>query len=213
MGGEFTSGYYISIDKGKAIGKLRISVVLGKVISFLIAEDAFVGRYLLQSALGCNYFVYKVNYILCRLRRAKGKREQQPPHRKPQTLQNVLWRKRTDVIFGANCEASFATFKFHAPQVTSRKSRECRLIRYVVVTHATCLTQSDRGPQNSPWQWARCTPVVSLEHHTDDSTILLGETPEEMIEHYDRWRHHLSPPPQLCMELKGREIFSSSLHS
>ncbi|GFS98772.1 hypothetical protein TNCV_753841 [Trichonephila clavipes] len=49
---------------------------------------------------------------------------------KPQTLQYVLRRKRTDVTFGANWEASFATFKIHAPQVTSRKSRECRLIRF-----------------------------------------------------------------------------------
>ncbi|GFU39532.1 hypothetical protein TNCV_857301 [Trichonephila clavipes] len=35
---------------------------------------------------------------------------------------NVLRRKRTDVTFGANWEASFATLKIHAPQVTSRKS-------------------------------------------------------------------------------------------
>ncbi|GFW75084.1 hypothetical protein TNCV_447891 [Trichonephila clavipes] len=41
---------------------------------------------------------------------------------KPQTLQNVLRRRRTDVTFGANWEASFATLKIHAPQVTSRKS-------------------------------------------------------------------------------------------
>ncbi|GFX07615.1 hypothetical protein TNCV_4158851 [Trichonephila clavipes] len=41
---------------------------------------------------------------------------------KPQTLQNVLRRKRTDVTFGANWEASFANLKIHAPQVTSRKS-------------------------------------------------------------------------------------------
>ncbi|GFW25303.1 hypothetical protein TNCV_5088681 [Trichonephila clavipes] len=40
----------------------------------------------------------------------------------PQTLQNVLRRKRTDVTFGANWEASFATLEIHAPQVTSRKS-------------------------------------------------------------------------------------------
>ncbi|GFS48467.1 hypothetical protein TNCV_2297811 [Trichonephila clavipes] len=45
------------------------------------------------------------------------------------TLQNVLRRKGIDVTFGANWEVSFATFKIPAPQVTSRKSRECRLIR------------------------------------------------------------------------------------
>ncbi|GFU84803.1 hypothetical protein TNCV_2127441 [Trichonephila clavipes] len=26
--------------------------------------------------------------------------------------------------------------------------------------------------------------------------LKLGEIPEEMIEHYDRWRRYLSPPPQ-----------------
>ncbi|GFU87774.1 hypothetical protein TNCV_4458471 [Trichonephila clavipes] len=31
---------------------------------------------------------------------------------------------------------------------------------------------------------------------------------EGSIEHYDRWRYHLSPPPQFRMELKWREIFS-----
>ncbi|GFV51043.1 HTH_Tnp_Tc3_2 domain-containing protein [Trichonephila clavipes] len=38
----------------------------------------------------------------------------------------------------------------------------------VFVAHATCLTESDRGPRNSLGQWARCTPVVglSLEHPT-----------------------------------------------
>ncbi|GFT71965.1 hypothetical protein TNCV_2516041 [Trichonephila clavipes] len=46
----------------------------------------------------------------------------------PQRLQNVLRRKRTDATFGANWEASFATFKIHAPQMTSRKSREYRLL-------------------------------------------------------------------------------------
>ncbi|GFT17381.1 hypothetical protein TNCV_4806581 [Trichonephila clavipes] len=37
-----------------------------------------------------------------------------------------------------------------------------------VVARATCLTESDRGPRNSSWQWARSTPVVgfSLERHT-----------------------------------------------
>ncbi|GFV46465.1 hypothetical protein TNCV_3233531 [Trichonephila clavipes] len=39
-GGDFTSGYRISIGKGKAIEKLRgISGLLGKVISLLIASD------------------------------------------------------------------------------------------------------------------------------------------------------------------------------
>ncbi|GFS99474.1 hypothetical protein TNCV_4534431 [Trichonephila clavipes] len=36
----------------------------------------------------------------------------------------------------------------------------------------------DRGPRNSSWQRARCTPAVgrSFEHHTDDSTFWLGST-------------------------------------
>ncbi|GFV58315.1 hypothetical protein TNCV_558771 [Trichonephila clavipes] len=40
----------------------------------------------------------------------------------------------------------------------------------------------------------RSTPVVGLgiEHHTGDSTNLLGEIPQKD----DRWRHYLSPPPQ-----------------
>ncbi|GFW63249.1 hypothetical protein TNCV_3476651 [Trichonephila clavipes] len=40
------------------------------------------------------------------------------------------------------------------------------------------------------------TPVVGLglEHHTGDTTNQLGETPRR----YDKWRHHLSPPPQFC---------------
>ncbi|GFT29985.1 retrovirus-related Pol polyprotein from transposon 412 [Trichonephila clavipes] len=37
----------------------------------------------------------------------------------------------------------------------------------VVVSNATYLTKSDRGPRNSSWQGARSTPVVGLEHHTD----------------------------------------------
>ncbi|GFW04942.1 hypothetical protein TNCV_4881771 [Trichonephila clavipes] len=53
-------------------------------------------------------------------------------------------------------------------------------------------------PRNSSWQWARCTPVIglSLEHHAGDSTISLGEITEGTLEYYDRWHHHLSPPPQ-----------------
>ncbi|GFS94852.1 hypothetical protein TNCV_4457181 [Trichonephila clavipes] len=66
MGGEFRSGYCISISKGKAVGNLRrISGLLDKVLSLLIAEDVYVGRYPLQSAssLGCNYSTNKGNYI------------------------------------------------------------------------------------------------------------------------------------------------------
>ncbi|GFX53917.1 hypothetical protein TNCV_1598631 [Trichonephila clavipes] len=58
-------------------------------------------------------------------------------------------------------------------------------------------------------------PVVgpSLEHHTGDSTILLGEIPERTIEHYDRWRHHLSPPPQFRQgtEVEGNSVQFSAL--
>ncbi|GFX58315.1 uncharacterized protein TNCV_205021 [Trichonephila clavipes] len=40
----------------------------------------------------------------------------------------------------------------------------------VVSSNSTCLTLSDRDPQNPSWQGARCLPVVglSLEHHTGD---------------------------------------------
>ncbi|GFV19729.1 hypothetical protein TNCV_479551 [Trichonephila clavipes] len=80
----------------------------------------------------------------------------------------------------------------------------------------TCLTKSDQGPRNSSWQAARCMPVVvlSLEHHTSDSTIWLEEIPagkEGMLPEpvrqvgllYDRWRHHLFPPPQFRHETGG----------
>ncbi|GFT75607.1 hypothetical protein TNCV_1135701 [Trichonephila clavipes] len=42
----------------------------------------------------------------------------------------------------------------------------------VVVSNATCLMQSDRGPPNSSWQEARSTPVFGLEHHTGDKKCL-----------------------------------------
>ncbi|GFW58825.1 hypothetical protein TNCV_4046641 [Trichonephila clavipes] len=48
---------------------------------------------------------------------------QQPPHRKtPDFEECTEERKRIDVTFGANWEASFATLKIHTPQLTSRKS-------------------------------------------------------------------------------------------
>ncbi|GFT28939.1 hypothetical protein TNCV_3586101 [Trichonephila clavipes] len=41
----------------------------------------------------------------------------------------------------------------------------------VVVTNTTCLMVSDRGPSNSLWETARCTPVISRSfvHHISDS--------------------------------------------
>ncbi|GFV83567.1 hypothetical protein TNCV_5120571 [Trichonephila clavipes] len=58
------------------------------------------------------------------------------------------------------------------------------------------LDGSERSPRNSSWQGARSTPVVGqgLELHTGDSTFQFGEIPRRD----DRWRHHLSPPPQFC---------------
>ncbi|GFT15786.1 uncharacterized protein TNCV_4943361 [Trichonephila clavipes] len=62
-------------------------------------------------------------------------------------------------------------------------------------------TVRHRDPRNSSWQEARSTPVVGLvlEHHTGDSTNQLGEIPRRD----DRWRHHLSPPPQLRHGAEG----------
>ncbi|GFW35388.1 hypothetical protein TNCV_2611871 [Trichonephila clavipes] len=40
------------------------------------------------------------------------------------------------------------------------------MVKRVVVSNATCLTKSDRGPRNSSWQGARSMLVVGLEHHT-----------------------------------------------
>ncbi|GFU89644.1 hypothetical protein TNCV_4042511 [Trichonephila clavipes] len=42
-------------------------------------------------------------------------------------------------------------------------------------------------------------PVFGLEHHMGDSTIWLGKIPRRD----DRWRHHLSPPPQFLHGTKG----------
>ncbi|GFT17508.1 hypothetical protein TNCV_4807501 [Trichonephila clavipes] len=52
----------------------------------------------------------------------------------------------------------------------------CRT-RFVVVTYATCLTMSDRGPRNSSLQRTRCTPDDSrnFEHHAGDIPPQLRE--------------------------------------
>ncbi|GFU90909.1 dimer_Tnp_hAT domain-containing protein [Trichonephila clavipes] len=55
-------------------------------------------------------------------------------------------------------------------KVTSYNPNISYLSSIVVVSNATCLMQSDRGPRNSSWQGARSTPVVGLGHHTGDST-------------------------------------------
>ncbi|GFX78691.1 hypothetical protein TNCV_31311 [Trichonephila clavipes] len=68
----------------------------------------------------------------------------------------------------------------------------------VVVSNATSLTLSDRGPRNSSWQGAKSTPVVGLEHHTGDSTNELGE----ILRRDDRW-NHLFPPPQFIHRTEG----------
>ncbi|GFT51805.1 putative DD41D transposase [Trichonephila clavipes] len=41
----------------------------------------------------------------------------------------------------------------------------------VVVSNATCLTKSDRGPGNLSSQGARSTPVVGFEHHTGSHRV------------------------------------------
>ncbi|GFV79060.1 hypothetical protein TNCV_2612461 [Trichonephila clavipes] len=71
IGGELTSGYFISIGKGKAVGKLRgISSLLGKVISQDFADDVCMGQYPMLSAgsLGCNCSNNKDNHILGQLK-------------------------------------------------------------------------------------------------------------------------------------------------
>ncbi|GFV61911.1 hypothetical protein TNCV_4107151 [Trichonephila clavipes] len=67
MGGEFTSGYCISISNIKALGKLMgISGLLGKDISLHVSMDwnTLQGA----SSLVYNHSVYKGNYILGQLR-------------------------------------------------------------------------------------------------------------------------------------------------
>ncbi|GFS62224.1 RNase H domain-containing protein [Trichonephila clavipes] len=63
---------------------------------------------------------------------------------------------------------------------------------------------TDRGSRNSSWQGARSTPGLGLEHHTGDSTNYLGEIPRRD----DRWRHHLSPPPQFRHGTEGGGKYS-----
>ncbi|GFX55871.1 hypothetical protein TNCV_1427331 [Trichonephila clavipes] len=70
---------------------------------------------------------------------------------------------------------------------------------YVVVSNATCLTKSDRGPRNSSWQGAKSTSVVGLELHIWDSTIELCEILRRDV----KWRHHLSPQFLQGTEGKG----------
>ncbi|GFX26928.1 hypothetical protein TNCV_1841001 [Trichonephila clavipes] len=79
----------------------------------------------------------------------------------------------------------------------------------VVVANATCLMWSERGPQNSSWQGTRNTSVVGLgmEHHPGDSTNKLVEIPRRD----DRWRHHLSPPPQFWQGTEGEGNILQSL--
>ncbi|GFV98620.1 uncharacterized protein TNCV_1453061 [Trichonephila clavipes] len=74
----------------------------------------------------------------------------------------------------------------------------------VVVTDATCLMKSDRGPRNSSRLRARIvTPVVSLsfEHHAGDSTILLGSTPI----YREQTRGWSGPPTSLPLPPTTRE--------
>ncbi|GFS95940.1 hypothetical protein TNCV_4277341 [Trichonephila clavipes] len=84
-------------------------------------------------------------------------------------------------------------------------------IFYVVVSNATYLTMSDRGSRNSSWQEARSMPVggLGLEHHKVTVRISSAKFPEGTIDGDTTYLHLLN----LVMELKGREIFSSPLHS
>ncbi|GFS87283.1 myosin-I heavy chain [Trichonephila clavipes] len=76
-----------------------------------------------------------------------------------------------------------------------------------VVANATCLTVSDRGPRNSSWQRAECTPVVSciFEHHVGDSTTWLCSSPvlrESILEVGDQ-----GPPTNLTRGIAARRLF------
>ncbi|GFV17897.1 hypothetical protein TNCV_4494401, partial [Trichonephila clavipes] len=67
--------------------------------------------------------------------------------------------------------------------------------------HKRRSVQYERVPRNSSWQGARSTPVVGigLENRTGDSTNYVCEIPQRD----DRWRHHVSPPPQFRHGTEG----------
>ncbi|GFS66132.1 hypothetical protein TNCV_2511081 [Trichonephila clavipes] len=75
--------------------------------------------------------------------------------------------------------------------------------RVVVVSNATCLTKSDRGPRNSSWQEVR----LSLSLSTIQVTVRFSSAkfPEGTIDGNTTYLHLHN----FCMELKGREIFFS----
>ncbi|GFV48103.1 hypothetical protein TNCV_3027861 [Trichonephila clavipes] len=92
--------------------------------------------------------------------------------------------------------------------IIEKKSYFC----IVVVTNATCLTMSDRGPRNSSWQRATCTHVVirSFEHHPGDSLFWLCPTP--ILRENTLWMargasHLYSPSIYLTRGLVARRLF------
>ncbi|GFU89231.1 hypothetical protein TNCV_2896791 [Trichonephila clavipes] len=68
----------------------------------------------------------------------------------------------------------------------------------VVVSNATCLTQSDRGPQNSSWQGARGTLVFGLEHHTGGYLVALGIEPRPSSPESDALTTRLPMAREIC---------------
>ncbi|GFW54006.1 hypothetical protein TNCV_3828141 [Trichonephila clavipes] len=60
---------------------------------------------------------------------------------------------------------------------------------------SSCMQGRSEESKDPPWCKKRRARAC-LEHHTSNSTIELGETHERTMEHYGRWHHPLSPPPQ-----------------
>ncbi|GFU93142.1 hypothetical protein TNCV_3956491 [Trichonephila clavipes] len=85
--------------------------------------------------------------------------------------------------FGNRTQFCWLNPKYCSPEMSDEEmvlAVMCRQLKalYVVVANVTCLTVSDRIPQNSSWQRISRTPVVSrsFEHHESDNTIWLGST-------------------------------------
>ncbi|GFT95560.1 hypothetical protein TNCV_567641 [Trichonephila clavipes] len=75
-------------------------------------------------------------------------------------------------------------------------------ISFVVVTNATCLTMSDRGPRNSPWLMARGIPIVSrsFQLHAGwlDSTSILKENTLTVVKGFPSLFPFYQPHERTC---------------